>query len=159
AHSRLVEGILDQYEEYVSEVKKEKPKCRYISNVSGKWVKAEEAIDAGYWRRQLRESVRFSEGVKELVNFGAKVMLEVGPGQTLQSLAKMQKDEAQVEWVIGTMRHPLEEQDDREHLTKAIGRLWMAGVNIDWSLYLDGERRRRVGLPTYPFERQRYWIE
>jgi phthiocerol/phenolphthiocerol synthesis type-I polyketide synthase E len=159
AHSRLVEGILDRYEEYVRRIKKEKPARRYISNLSGKWVKEEEATDAGYWRRQLRECVRFGEGVKELIETGAEVMVEVGPGQTLSSLAKAQKRERCAGWVIGTMRHPKEEQHDGEYLTAAIGKLWMAGLDIDWSQYYEGEERRRVGLPTYPFERQRYWIE
>jgi phthiocerol/phenolphthiocerol synthesis type-I polyketide synthase E len=159
AHSRLVEGILDRYEEHLRGVKKEEPLKQYISNVSGTWVKAEEATDAGYWRRQLRECVRFSEGMKELVEGGAEVMVEVGPGQTLRSLVKMHKERKQVGWVVGTMRHPHEEQDDRECITGAIGKLWMAGVEIDWSGYYGGERRRRVGLPAYPFEGQRYWVE
>jgi len=159
AHSRLVDGILDRYEEYVRGIKKEKPARRYISNLSGKWVKEEEVTDAGYWRRQLRECVRFSEGVKELVEAGAEVMVEVGPGQTLRSLAKIHKEGRQVEWMVGTMRHPQEERDDREYMTEAIGMLWMAGVEMDWRSYYEGERRRRVGLPTYPFERRRYWIE
>jgi len=159
AHSRLVEGILDRYENYVRGVRKEEPSRRYISNVSGRWVKAEEATDAGYWRRQLRECVRFSEGVKELMAAGAEVMVEVGPGQTLGSLARMHKKGKKVEWVIGTMRHPQEEQDDREYLTGTIGKLWMAGVEIEWNQYYEGEERRRIGLPCYPFERQRYWVE
>jgi phthiocerol/phenolphthiocerol synthesis type-I polyketide synthase E len=159
AHSPLVERILDRYEEYVRVVKKEEPSRRYISNVSGKWVKKGEATDARYWRRQLRESVRFSEGVKELVETGVEVMVEVGPGQTLVSLAKMQKTDKRVKWAIGTMRHPQREQDDKQFLAEAIGRLWMAGVEIDWVKYYEGERRRRVEVPPYPFERQRYWIE
>jgi phthiocerol/phenolphthiocerol synthesis type-I polyketide synthase E len=159
AHSPLVERILDRYEGHVRAVKKGEPQGRYISNVSGKWVKNEEAMDARYWRRQLRESVRFSDGVKELVEAGAEVMVEVGPGQTLSSLVKMQKKDRQAKWVMGTMRHPQKEQDDRQYLTEAIGKLWMAGVEVDWSKYYADERRRRIGLPTYPFERQRYWIE
>jgi acyl transferase domain-containing protein len=159
AHSRLVDGILDRYEKCVRGVKREEPKKRYISNVSGKWVKGEEARDAGYWRRQLRECVRFSDGVKELVVGGAEVMLEVGPGQTLRSLVKMQKRGSRAEWVVGTIRHPQKECDDREYVTTAVGKLWMAGVEVDWSKYHEGERRGRVGLPTYPFERRRYWID
>jgi len=159
AHSQLVERILDRYEEYLRGVKKERPVRRFISNLSGKWVKEEEATDAGYWRRQLRECVRFSEGVKELVESGAEVMVEVGPGQTLSSLVKTQKGEKPVKWVIETIRRPKEEQDDREYLAAAIGKLWMAGMEIDWNRYYEREKRRRVGLPTYPFERQSYWIE
>jgi phthiocerol/phenolphthiocerol synthesis type-I polyketide synthase E len=159
AHSEEVEVILERYEECVRGVKREEPKRRFISNVSGKWVKEEEAKDAGYWRRQLRESVRFSEGVRELVEGGAKVMVEVGPGQGLRSLVKMQKKGERVEWVVGTMRHPQKEQDDREYLAMEMGKLWMAGVEMDWGKYYEGERRRRVRLPTYPFERQRYWID
>jgi phthiocerol/phenolphthiocerol synthesis type-I polyketide synthase E len=159
AHSHLVEGILDRYEEYVRGVEKGKPVRRYISNVSGKWVEAGEAVEAGYWRQQLRESVRFSDGVKELIACGAEIMVEVGPGQTLRSLLGMQKKGKPVKWVIGTMRYPQEERDDREYLTEAVGKLWMAGVDVDWSKYHEGEKRWRVGLPTYPFERRRYWIE
>jgi acyl transferase domain-containing protein len=159
AHSSLVEGILDRYEDYVRGVKKEEPSERYISNVSGKWVRAEEATDAKYWRRQLRQTVRFNEGVKEVMEAGAAVMVEVGPGQTLGSLVKMQKKGQGSEWVIGTMRRPHEEQDDLEYLTGAIGKLWLAGVDIDWGKYYREEERSRVGLPTYPFESQRYWIE
>ena len=159
AHSHLVDGILDRYEECVKSVKLVEPVKRYISNVSGKWVKGEEAKDAGYWRRQLRECVRFSDGVKELRETGAGVMLEVGPGQTMRSLVKAQTGYGVGEWVVGTMRHPQEEKDDREYVTEAIGKLWMAGVDVDWEKYYEGEKRRRVGLPTYPFERQRYWIE
>jgi phthiocerol/phenolphthiocerol synthesis type-I polyketide synthase E len=159
AHSPLVERVLDRYEEFVRGVRKEEPRMRYVSNVSGKWVKKEDVIDARYWRRQLRECVRFSDGMEELVKAGAEVMVEVGPGQTLSSLAKMQKREKQANWVIGTMRHPQKEQDDRQCLTEAIGRLWMAGVEIDWGKYYEIERRRRIELPAYPFERQRYWIE
>src|SRR5262249_51816645 len=159
AHSRMVEGILDRFEKYVKEINKSKPTGRFISNVSGKWITAEEAIDAGYWRRQLRECVRFSDGVKELLTSGAGVMVEVGPGQTLQSLVKMNKRVNQIERVIGTLKHPQEEQDEREDLTRAIGNLWMGGVEIDWSGYYKNEKRTRVGLPTYPFERQKYWIE
>ncbi|HKX32879.1 MAG TPA: SDR family NAD(P)-dependent oxidoreductase [Blastocatellia bacterium] len=159
AHSWLVDGILDRYEEYVKGLDKKEPLRRYISNVSGKWVKPGEATDAGYWRRQLRECVRFSEGVTELVEAGAEIMVEVGPGKTLSSLAKMQKKESRAAWTIATMRHPQEVREDGEYLTGAIGRLWAAGGEIDWERYYEGERRRRVSLPVYPFERQRYWIE
>jgi phthiocerol/phenolphthiocerol synthesis type-I polyketide synthase E len=159
AHSHLVEGILDRYEEYVRGVEKGRPVRRYISNVSGKWVEAGEAVEPGYWRRQLRGSVRFSEGVKELIAGGAEIMLEVGPGHTLRSLLGMQKKEIPVKWVIGTVRSPQEEGSDKEYLTEAVGKLWMAGVDVDWSKYYEGEERWRVWLPTYPFERRRYWIE
>jgi NADP-dependent 3-hydroxy acid dehydrogenase YdfG/acyl carrier protein len=159
AHSWMVEAILDKYDECVSRVRKQAPSKRYISNVSGKWITPEEATDAGYWRRQLRECVRFSDGVKELAAAGAEVIVEVGPGQTLRSLVKTQEIGKQIDWVVGTLRRPQEEQDDREYLIGAVGKLWMAGVEIDWGQYYEGEKRRRVGLPTYPFDRQRYWIE
>jgi phthiocerol/phenolphthiocerol synthesis type-I polyketide synthase E len=86
-------------------------------------------------------------------------MVEVGPGQTLMSLVRQNQERPAGNRLIGTMRHPREEADDREYLAGAIGKVWMAGVEVDWSRYHEGERRRRVGLPTYPFERQRYWIE
>jgi phthiocerol/phenolphthiocerol synthesis type-I polyketide synthase E len=159
AHSHLLDGVLPRFEKYVHAIRKEKPIRRYISNVSGDWIKAEEAIDATYWRRQLRDCVRFSDGVSALIAAGSSVLIEVGPGQTLGSLARLHPHGNQLKWVIGTMRRSQEEQDDREFLTAALGKLWMAGVDVSWDRYYEGEIRRRVGAPSYPFQRRRYWVD
>jgi acyl transferase domain-containing protein len=103
--------------------------------------------------------VRFGEGLGELLKESRRVLLEVGPGQTLSGLARPHPTRRTEQVVIASGRHPKEKVSDEEHLLKALGRLWLAGVEVDWAGFYAGERRRRVSLPTYPFERQRYWVD
>ena len=164
-HSAMMEDILAPFTELVSKTKRAAPKIPFISNVTGKWITTTEATDPRYWARHLRQTVRFSDGVKELLNEPARVLLEVGPGQTLTSLARMcrldQKDkrEETAPAIISSTRHPQEPQSDDVVLLNALGQLWLAGVKVDWAGFYSRERRRRVPLPTYPFERKRYWVE
>jgi acyl transferase domain-containing protein len=159
AHSQMVEPILDRFEEIVAGMKKAEPAIEIISNVTGTWLTEEEARSARYWRRQLRETVRFGEGIEELMKEWGRVMVEVGPGQTLSTLVKLGGERGRGEVVINTMRHPYDRQEDEAYLAQALGKVWMSGVGVDWEGYYKQERRKRVELPTYPFERQRYWIE
>ena len=159
AHSQMVEPILDRFEEIVAGMKKAEPAIEIISNVTGTWLTEEEAKSARYWRRQLRETVRFGEGIEELIKEWGRVMVEVGPGQTLSTLVKLGGELGRGEVVINTMRHPYDRQEDEVYLGQALGKVWMSGVDVDWEGYYRPERRKRVELPTYPFERQRYWIE
>jgi NAD(P)-dependent dehydrogenase (short-subunit alcohol dehydrogenase family)/acyl carrier protein len=131
----------------------------YLSNVTGTWIRAEEATDPGYWARQLRGTVRFADGVAELLAEPQRVLLEVGPGNTLSSLSRQHPDRTPAQAVVSSMRHPKQEGDDQAVLLESLGRLWIAGAEVDWSGVWAGERRRRVPLPTYPFERRRYWVE
>ena len=153
-HSEMMEEAAARYVEEVRKVKLKPGEIEYISNVTGKAARGEEMTEARYWGRQMRERVRFGDGIEELRKRPGVILLEVGPGEVLTKLVRPGAQAA-----ISTMRDPREERNDREYLTNAIGKLWMAGVEIDWKSYYEGERRRRVGLPTYPFERQRYWIE
>ena len=86
-------------------------------------------------------------------------MLEVGPGKTLRTFARQQTTGASSIPTVSSLRHPNELQSDTAFLLSALGRLWLAGVQIDWSGFYAGELRRRVSLPTYRFEHQRYWID
>jgi len=131
---------------------------RYISNVSGEWA-GEERREASYWGRHLRETVRFGQGLRRLVEEIGGVYVEVGPGQGLSSLAKLGEMSGRKEDVIATMRRPQEEEKgDEEEMARAVGRMWERGVEMDWERYYAGQERRRVELPGYAFERQRYWI-
>jgi phthiocerol/phenolphthiocerol synthesis type-I polyketide synthase E len=154
-HSAMMEPVLDRFAAEVAKVDLSAPRLSYLSNVTGTWIKAEEATDPGYWARHLRQAVRFADGVAELVRAPGRVLLEVGPGSALTAMAKRQ---ARVE-VVASSRHPGEEADDGAVLLGAAGRLWTAGVDLDWRRLHEGERRRRIPLPTYPFERERYWVE
>ena len=87
------------------------------------------------------------------------MFLEVGPGRTLASLVRQAAPAVNAASVVTSLRHPQESTADESHLLTALGRLWLAGIDVEWGSLSAGERRRRVPLPTYPFERQRYWIE
>jgi acyl transferase domain-containing protein/acyl carrier protein len=157
-HSGMMEGVVERFVEAVKRVRLREPEKRYISNVSGKWIRPEEARDPAYWGRHLLGTVRFSEGVEELLKAGTGVWLEVGPGRTLGSLVKQQAGGRKVV-VEASLRHRAEGGEDEEKLLKALGGMWQSGVKVKWADFYQGERRHRIRMPTYPFERQRYWVE
>ncbi len=157
-HSAMMEPALAPFAARCAGVELRPPRIPYLSNVSGAWVTAAEATDPGYWARHMRQAVRFADGVRELCKDPRLVLLEVGPGQTLAALAR-QHPERRGRAVLSSLRHPRERQDDQAFLLRTLGQLWLAGVAPDWSGFYAGERRRRVPLPPYPFERRRFWIE
>jgi acyl transferase domain-containing protein/acyl carrier protein len=159
AHSRLVTPILDEFAAFVSRIRPQEPQIPYVSNVTGAWVTASQATDTAYWVRHLRETVRFAEGLDELSRGGAQVFLEVGPSNTLCVLAGQALSQQPEKIVLPSLPHPQDSRSDTESMLSALGQLWMAGVKIDWPAFHAHERRFRAPLPTYPFERQRYWIE
>ncbi len=158
-HSGMMEGVVERFVKEVRGVKLKAPVLPYISNVSGKWITKEEATDPGYWGKHLRQTVRFSEGLEEILKGGERVLLEVGPGQTLSSLARLHLRGRSGSVVLSTIRHREEAQEDEAYLLKTLGRLWASGVNVKWGGFNAGQKRGRIALPTYPFERQRYWVE
>src|SRR5262249_29366031 len=135
------------------------PQIPYISNTTGTWVRPEQATDPLEWARHLRLPVRFAAGFQTIFEDGEAVLLEVGPGRGLSTLARLNGAGARP--VVPSMRHPRQETTDVEVLLAAQGRLWLAGLPVDWQARYrrEEQRRRRVSLPTYPFERQRYWID
>lgn len=166
-HSKMMDPILQPFIEQVAKFKLSAPKIPFISNLTGTWITAEEATDPKYWAQHLRQAVNFAQGAKELLKEPSRTLLEVGPGRTLNTLAsmclfeakKLQKESASKQTVVSSMRHPDETESEVRVLLNTLGRLWLAGVEIDWFGFYKNEKRHRVQLPTYPFERQRYWIE
>ena len=158
-HSRMMEPIVTSFARKVKQVTLNAPSIPFVSNVTGTWINASEATSPAYWAKQLRQAVRFSDGLEELFKEAQCVLLEVGPGRTLENLAKMQPSKTTEHVVVSSLRRPVESDSDIATILKAAGRLWQAGVQIDWTRLHTGEQRRRLPLPTYPFERQRYWAE
>jgi acyl transferase domain-containing protein len=152
----MMEPILDEFASLVRRCKLHPPAVPYISNLTGQWIDESQATDARYWSRHLRETVRFGEGVKTILEEPERVLLEVGPGRALATLVRAQFKQAVA---ISSLPHPRDKQPDPETLLKALGRLWIAGVEIDWHAFHVNEQRRRVSLPGYPFEGQRHWIK
>jgi acyl transferase domain-containing protein len=158
-HSEMMAPILPDFERAVNQIRLRPPAIPFISNLTGKWITTE-ATDPAYWTRHLRETVRFSDGLSELLRSDKRTLLEVGPGQTLGTLAKRQPaDDKEKPIVLASICGLHESASDVAFLLLTLGQLWTAGQEIDWRSFYKDEKRRRVELPTYPFERQRYWID
>jgi acyl transferase domain-containing protein len=158
-HSGLMDGAVEPFVKAVASISLGTPAIPYISNVSGTWITDTEATDPKYWGRQIRDAVRFAAGASELLKKEDRVFLEVGPGNTLAALVRRQAAGKGAQLVFSTLRHAREETSDMASVASALGRLWVNGVTVDWPAYYEGESRRRVALPPYPFEGQRYWVD
>lgn len=156
-HSQMMDSILEPFREQISKISLNAPKIPFISNVTGTWITAAEATDAKYWAKHLRQTVRFAEGITKLQQLPNRILLEVGPGQTLSTLANRQKVAEQM--VLCSLKHPQNQQSDIAFLLNTLGRLWLEAIQVDWSKFYANEQRHRIPLPTYPFERKRYWID
>ncbi len=135
------------------------PNIPYISNVTGTWITGADLQDPGYWARHMVRPVRFAEGLAELLRDADRAMVEVGPGGTLSALVRQHPGAGTGRVAVATLRRQSEEGSDVAALLDAVGRLWVEGVPLAAAGLFAGQRRRRVPLPTYPFERQRCWIE
>ncbi|HEX2091362.1 MAG TPA: SDR family NAD(P)-dependent oxidoreductase [Longimicrobiaceae bacterium] len=158
-HSAMMEPMLDAFRAKVREVKLSAPELPYLSNVTGTWITAGDAVDPEYYVRHIRQTVRFHDGISELVGDPNAALLEVGPGRTLRSVVRWHPKKLPGQVMHASLPHAKERNDDREFILNTVGQLWLAGVEIDWKALYAGERRRRVPLPTYPFQRKRYWID
>ncbi len=158
-HSAMMEPAARALEAEFAAVPRRVPQLRWISNVTGAWIEDLEAGSPAYWARHLLETVRFADGMAVALKGGATVLLEVGPGRTLGGLAARQAGWTAGHRAISSVRHSREAVADEALLLRAAGRLWSAGVALDWNAMRGDTPRRRVTLPTYPFERQRHWIE
>ena len=158
-HSAMMDQVLAEFAREVSKVKLNAPKIPYISNVTGTWIREAEAIDPQYWATHLRQTVRFAAGLEELAKEPGGIFLEVGPGKTLTMLAQSRADKSSAKVLLTSLRHADEQGSDEAFLLTTLGRLWLAGAQVNWQRFYANERRQRVPLPTYPFERQRYWVE
>lgn len=159
AHSRMLDPILDEFAAYTKTIDLQAPTMPLMSNVTGTWMTAEQATDPGYWVKHLRQTVQFSDNLKEALGDEDRVMLEVAPGRTLTSLAKAHPAAGIGRPVFNSLRHPKEEVKDTTFLLGVLGRLWLCGAKVDFEAFYEGEERRRVELPTYAWDHQRYWVE
>ncbi|MEM7802060.1 MAG: beta-ketoacyl synthase N-terminal-like domain-containing protein, partial [Chloroflexota bacterium] len=158
-HSDMMEPILDPFRAAVEAAERNKPQLPIVSTLTGTWLSEQDAVDPMYWAKQLRNAVRFSDAILTLQETPGRVYLEVGPGKSL-SLSTMQHPNKENRLaVVDSLGHPKKRLPTLQPMLETLGRLWQAGVEIDWAQYYDRESRRRVPLPTYPFERQRFWID
>ncbi|HKS99529.1 MAG TPA: beta-ketoacyl synthase N-terminal-like domain-containing protein [Rugosimonospora sp.] len=153
-HSAAVEPAAACLARRVRELPSAAPRIPFISNVTGDWI-GDAAPDPGYWARQMRQPVRFAAGIGRLLADTGGVLLEVGPGRTLSTLARRYTRRP----ALACLPDGREPGDERAFLLRTVGRLWLAGIAVDAGALHAGQRRHRIALPTYPFERERYWVD
>jgi amino acid adenylation domain-containing protein len=154
-HSPAMDPILEAFGAEVRRTRRSAPSIPLASSLTGDWMTAEQAADPGYWVRHLRETVRFSDGVGRVMEDPARVLLEVGPGETLGTFARRRAGGAG-RVIVRSLAPAARPEPADLTMLDAAGALWSAGVEIDWTAVRGPVRRRRVALPTYPFEREQY---
>jgi acyl transferase domain-containing protein/acyl carrier protein len=156
-HSAMMDPILGAFEERLRGITYRPPRIPYLSNVTGTWIKPEEATDSAYWTHHLRNTVRFADCLAELVRKPEQILIEVGPGNVLASLARQQSGAATR--IFHSLPPSRESAGALRTALQTLGQLWALGANIDWTSLHGTEAVRRVPLPTYPFEHRKYWVE
>ncbi len=160
-HSAMMEAIVEPLAAALRRIELRAPRIPYVSCITGTWITDQEATDPGYWARHLCRTVRFRQGLSTLLEQPDRILLETGPGQGLTShaIGERARIPGRENPVIPTMRWSYGLQSELAVLLRAIGQLWIAGATFDSERFLAREGTRRVPLPAYPFERQRYWID
>lgn len=153
-HSPLIEPMLEEFARVASEVTYSPPKTNLISNVTGELVEAEVATPE-YWCRHVRCSVQFAAGMEALYRAGYEVFVECGPKPVLLGMGRRCLPEGLGRW-LPSLRPG---QEDWQQILQSLAQLYVEGVQVDWSGFDQDYERRKVALPTYPFQRQRYWIK
>lgn len=162
-HSAMMDSILPEFEEHVARFNLSSPAVPFVASFTGDW--ADLAVtQPGYWSAQLRSTVRFADGIRTLTQANSPsgknaIYLEAGPGSTLSTFVlETAKRNGNRPLCLPTLPGPDNRRSDTETTLRSLGQLWANGVSVDWNAFHQTERRRRVSLPTYPFERQSYWI-
>ncbi|MFJ9034738.1 type I polyketide synthase, partial [Streptomyces sp. NPDC102274] len=152
-HSPLMEPMLDEFRAVVEGIEFAEPAVPIVSTLTGRLASAEELGSPEYWVRHVRESVRFADAVGTLVAEGVAMFVEVGPGGTLSALGQESAPEMTFVPVLRGDR------PEAVAATTAAGQLHVRGVRVDWEALFAGRGARRVDLPTYAFQRERYWLD
>lgn len=155
-HSELMEPMLPALADVAGEIQYAPPGVQLVSNLSGE-LATQAVASPEYWLRHTREAVQFERGIRTLAASGVEVMLEIGPHPVLKQMgpACISGVDRPLRWL-----HLLERGvSDWDTVTAALGELYEAGAEIDWRAMDTGRVRRRISLPTYPWQRERYWLK
>ncbi|MCA9970397.1 MAG: SDR family NAD(P)-dependent oxidoreductase, partial [Anaerolineales bacterium] len=156
-HTAGMDDVLDEFEKVAATIRYAPPRKKLVSMVTGKLITGAEIANAAYWRRHMRDTVRFSDAIVSLHELGHTLFLEIGPDPKLSTMGQLCIPEGAGTWVPSLRQN----RDEWQQMLESVGLLYTAGVKVDWAV-VDRERaalRRRLMLPTYPFQRQRYWLE
>jgi amino acid adenylation domain-containing protein/FkbH-like protein len=157
-HSRMMDPVVARFREVIATVKLSAPRIPILSTVSGAYLTDEDAVDPGYWAAHLRRTVLFHQAVDAAANEKeGRIFLEVGPGQTLTTLAR-QTAGRRAAACFASCEHPVSGAPDRRRMLTTLAELWCRGAEVDWAAIHAETPKRRVPLPTYPFQRRRAWL-
>ena len=153
-HSTLMEPMLDEFRRVLSIVKYHPPRIPIISNLTGAPATGDDLLTAEYWVRHVRETVQFADGVRALSAVGVRTVLELGPDAVLSAMARESVDGTEI-WFVPMVRR---DRPEPETVLTAVATAYVRGTAVDWMTWFAGSGARRVDLPTYPFQRRRYWL-
>ncbi|MFD5388860.1 type I polyketide synthase, partial [Streptomyces sp. NPDC127074] len=155
-HSPRMDGMLDAFREVAAGLTYEAPRIPIVSNLTGAIVSAEEITSPDFWVRHVREAVRFLDGVRALEAQGVTTFVELGPDGVLTAMAQECVADADVAGFAAALR---KDRPEAETVTTALAQAYVRGAEVDWAGYFAGTGAHRVDLPTYAFQRRRYWPE
>jgi len=156
-HSAMMTPILQEFRALIAGMELGEPSIAMVSNLTGDWITAEQATSPDYWCDHLRNTVRFHDGLTTLFNESAYVFLEVGPGKTLTNLILRHQEREEAHSAFASFAKGQRDLVESVAITHTVAALWLDGTALDWRAY-HGGARQRLALPTYPFQRRRYWI-
>ena len=158
-HSAMMDPIIEPLRAAIAKVKLSAPEKPFVSTVTGLPITAQEATDPGYWARHARATVEFAKSTQYLKDQGYDLFVECGPRSTMCSLVRQQFTPEHPCTAIPTFGDTAENNAEWDALLFAMGSLWQNGVAISWDAFYAHEERRRIPVPTYPFQRNRFWID
>ena len=150
-HSAMMDGMLASFTERLTRCRFSRPTLPFISNVTGTWCDPNAVVTPAYWVTHARQAVQFAAGVDELLNDKRRAFLEVGAGDTLTRLVRQHP-------ACDATRIVVSSHAGSAPIADALGRLWVAGTDVEWQGYFAREQRRRIALPLYPFAPERHWV-
>jgi acyl transferase domain-containing protein/thioesterase domain-containing protein len=158
-HSAMMDPILEPFTKVSESILLSPPRIPFVSTATGTWITDEEATDPQFWSAHLRNPVQFSAGIKTLWEQPDRILLEVGPGSTATSLAQDHMTDRSRQNVISSLKKAATPDEEWHGFLTAVGELWIAEAKVNWASFHENESRHRIPLPTYPFERNRYWVD
>lgn len=163
-HSAMMDGFTEPFAAVLRGCTLNRPSMPFISNVTGTWADPDEVARPEYWVKHARQAVRFADGLGELLKDPRRAFLEVGPGATLAKLVRKQPAADRSRIVVSSLASWRDQPSmptaysERARLSHSLGQMWVSGVDVDWAKYFEGQQRRRIAMPLYPFARERHWV-
>ncbi len=154
-HSALMEPILEEFKNSIQNIEFKQPVIPLVSNITGKFIRENEIQDAEYWTKHIRNAVNYYDGIKTLAEFDIRNFIEVGPHPSLLSMARAAMPGLEALWLPSLKK----DTDDWKVILDSLAVLYVNGYTINWKGYDSVYNRNKLNLPTYAFQKARYWVD